>query len=70
MSDEQDVTLDEVKARIRAAGLPIPEDRLTLVHGYLRDALRPVRALDSRAARAVETAVTYDAARGDAARGR
>jgi len=62
MSDGTDVTLDEVRARIRAAGLPIPEERLGLVHGYLRDALRPLRAFDARAARDLEPAVTFDAA--------
>ncbi len=57
-----DLTLDEVRARIRAAGVPIPEERLPLVHGLLRDALRPVRALGGRDARMLEPAVTFDAA--------
>jgi hypothetical protein len=55
-----DVTLDEVRDRMRQAGLAIPEERLELVRGFLRDALRPVRALDSRDARALEPAVTFD----------
>jgi hypothetical protein len=70
MTDGPDITLDEVRARIRATGLPIPEERLGLVHGFLRDALRPIRALDSRAVRTVEPAVTFDAAGGEATRGR
>jgi hypothetical protein len=57
-----DVTLEELRARIRAAGLTIPEERMALVHGYVRDALRPIRALDSRAVRTLEPAVTFDAA--------
>jgi hypothetical protein len=59
-----DVTLDEVRARARLAGLPIPEARLSLVRGFLVNALRPIRALDSRAVRTVEPAVTFDP-RGD-----
>jgi hypothetical protein len=63
MPDEpQDVTLEEVRERIRAAGLAIPEERMALLLGYVRDALRPIRALDSRAARTLEPAVTFDAA--------
>ena len=57
-----EVTLDEVRARMQAAGVRIPEERLELVRGLLRDALRPIRALDSRAARTLEPAVTFDAA--------
>lgn len=57
-----EVTLDEVRERARVAGLSIPEDRLELVRGFLRDALRPLRAMDSRAIRTVEPAVTFDAA--------
>jgi hypothetical protein len=60
-----DVTLDEVRERVRLAGLPIPEDRLALVRGFLVNALRPIRALDSRAVRTLEPAVTFDA-KGDA----
>ncbi|OGK78367.1 MAG: hypothetical protein A2W08_13810 [Candidatus Rokubacteria bacterium RBG_16_73_20] len=56
------MTLDEVRARMRAAGVEIPEERLELVRRLLTDALGPVRALDARAARALEPAVTFDAA--------
>jgi hypothetical protein len=55
-----DVTLDEVKERARLAGLPIPASRLGLVRSFLSNALRPIRALDSRAVRTVEPAVTFD----------
>ena len=55
-----DVTLDEVKERARLAGLPIPANRLSLVRGFLVNALRPIRALDSRAIRTVEPAVVFD----------
>jgi len=57
-----DLTLDEVRDRIRVAGVPIPESRLALIHGLLRDALRPIRALDTRAALTLEPAPTFDAA--------
>jgi hypothetical protein len=55
-----DVTLDEVRERARLAGLPIPEARLPLIRGFLANALRPIRALDSRTVRTVEPAVTFD----------
>jgi len=55
-----EVTLEEVKERARLAALPIPEARLSLVRGFLGNALRPVRALDTRAVRTVEPAVTFD----------
>jgi hypothetical protein len=62
MADQtNDITPDEVKERVRLAGLPIPENRLSLVRGFLVNALRPIRALDSRAIRTVEPAVTFDA---------
>jgi hypothetical protein len=57
-----DITLDQVRDRIRVARVPIPDTRLALIHGYLRDALRPVRALDTREAALVEPAPTFDAA--------
>ena len=56
-----DLTLDEVRDRIRVAGVRIPEDRLAVVHGLLRDALRPIRALDTREVRTLEPAPTFDA---------
>ena len=56
-----DVTLDEVKERARLADLPIPANRLSLVRGFLVNALRPIRALDSRTSRTVEPAVHFDA---------
>ncbi len=55
-----DVTLDEVKERARLAGLPVPDSRLGLLRGFLSNALRPIRALDSRTIRTVEPAVTFD----------
>jgi hypothetical protein len=55
-----DVTLDEVKERARLAGLLIPESRLGLVRGFLSNALRPIRALDTRAVRTLEPAVIFD----------
>jgi hypothetical protein len=55
-----DITLDEVKERARLAGLPIAANRLSLVRGFLVNALRPIRALDTRTIRTVEPAVTFD----------
>ena len=65
-----DVTLDEVRERIRVAGLRIPEDRLEMVRVFLTNALRPVRAMDSRAVRTLEPAVTFDAAAEEIRHGR
>ena len=65
MSDRQEppeLTVDEVRMRIRVAGVPIPEDRVAMVHDLLRNGLRPIRALDSRAVRTVEPAPAFDAA--------
>jgi hypothetical protein len=56
-----ELTLDEVRDRIRVAGLRIPDDRVALIHGLLRDALRPIRALDTRQERTLEPAPTFDA---------
>jgi hypothetical protein len=55
-----EVTLEEVRERARLAGLPIPDARLSLVRSFLGNALRPIRALDTRAVRTVEPAVTFD----------
>ena len=57
-----DITPDEVRERIRVTGMAIPEDRLALIHGLLRDALEPVRRMDTREARTLEPAPTFDAA--------
>jgi hypothetical protein len=61
--DGHDLTMDELRERIRAAGVTIPEERLAMVRKLLADALAPVRALDSRTVRALEPAVTFAPAR-------
>ncbi len=57
----RELTRDEVRDRMRAAGLSIAEARLDMVRVLLSTALAPVRALDSRAVRTLEPAVTFDA---------
>ena len=57
-----EITLDEVRDRIRVAGVNIPEERLSLIHGYLKDALRPIRQVDTREILTLEPAPTFDAA--------
>ncbi|HVG78738.1 MAG: hypothetical protein ABW216_14575 [Candidatus Rokuibacteriota bacterium] len=57
MADE--LTLEELRARIQAAGLTIPDNRLGMVRKLLSDALVPVRALDSRTVKTVEPAVRF-----------
>lgn len=53
------LTLDELRTRIRAAGVTIAEARLAMVRRLLGDALAPLRGVDSRAIRTVEPAVTF-----------
>ncbi|OLB94168.1 MAG: hypothetical protein AUH30_18110 [Candidatus Rokubacteria bacterium 13_1_40CM_68_15] len=57
-----ELTLDELRARIAAAGITIPENRLNMVRKLLGEALAPLRSLDSRKIRPLEPAVTFDAA--------
>jgi hypothetical protein len=57
-----ELSLDELRARITAAGLTIAEHRLAMVRRLLGDALAPLRRVDSRTIRALEPAVTFDAA--------
>jgi len=59
MADTHELTLDELRERIRAAGVPIPDNRLAMVRKLLSEALAPVRALDSRTIRTVEPAVKF-----------
>jgi hypothetical protein len=60
----RELTLDEVRDRMRAAGISIPEARLDMVRVLLSTALAPVRAMDSRAVKTLEPAVTFDAEAG------
>ena len=57
-----DLTMEELRARIAAAGIRIPENRLNMVRKLLGEALAPLRTIDSRAIRPLEPAVTFDAA--------
>ena len=59
MADPQELTIEEVRERIRVAGITIAEHRLAMVRKLLADALAPVRALDSRTIRTVEPAVKF-----------
>ena len=63
MSDPQELTLEELRARIRAAGVTIAEPRLAMVQKLLGDALAPLRRLDSRTIKTLEPAVTFAPAR-------
>lgn len=56
------LTLDDVRDRLRVAGLRMDEARLEMVRALLDTALAPVRAMDPRAAASHEPAVTFDAA--------
>ena len=57
-----ELTMEELRARIAAARVTIPENRLNMVRKLLGEALAPLRAVDSRTIRPLEPAVTFDAA--------
>jgi hypothetical protein len=56
-----ELTLEELRDRIKAAGITIAENRLGMVRKLLSDALVHVRARDSRAMKTVEPAVRFSA---------
>ncbi|MBM3221516.1 MAG: hypothetical protein FJZ38_23075 [Candidatus Rokubacteria bacterium] len=56
-----ELTMEELRARIAAAGLKIPEHRLAMMKKLLGDALAPLSRVDSRTVRPLEPAVTFDA---------
>jgi hypothetical protein len=60
----EEITVDEVKKRAEVAGLTLREDRIEMVRQLLKEALAPLRRLDSRAVRTLEPAATFDAAPG------
>jgi hypothetical protein len=62
MSDE--ITIDDVRKRAQVAGLTLREDRLESVRRLLKEALAPLRRLDSRTISTLEPAATFDAAPG------
>jgi hypothetical protein len=59
MDQPLELTLDELRERLRAAGITIADDRLAMVRKLLSDALVHVRALDSRTIKPVEPAVRF-----------
>ena len=61
MDKPLELTPEELRERIRAAGVTIPDNRLGMVRQLLSDALAHVRALDSRTIKTVEPAVRFEA---------
>ena len=59
LETSHELTLDELRARMTAAGIVIPEHRLSMVRKLLSDALIHVRALDSRTIKTTEPAVRF-----------
>jgi hypothetical protein len=59
MAESHELTLEELRARIEATGITIPDNRRAMVRKLLSDALVHVRALDSRAVKTVEPAVRF-----------
>jgi hypothetical protein len=60
-NDPKELTMEELRARIAAAGVTIAENRLNMVRKLLSDALAPLRTIDSRTIRPLEPATTFDA---------
>ena len=60
MAEPYELTMEELKERIRVARVTIAENRLAMVRKLLGDALAPVRALDARAIKMVEPAVRFE----------
>jgi hypothetical protein len=61
MDDQAELSMDELRRRIEAAGITIADNRLAMVRKLLSDALVHVRALDSRTIKTVEPAVRFAA---------
>lgn len=59
MDNPQELSLEALRARIRAAGIHIAESRLAMVQKLLGDALLPLRFLDTRTIKTLEPAVTF-----------
>ena len=59
MDTPRELTLEELRERIEAAGILIADRRLGMVRKLLSDALIHVRALDSRTIKAEEPAVRF-----------
>jgi hypothetical protein len=55
------LSMDDVRARMKASGIQIAENRLEMVRVLLSNALTPVQAMDTRALATTEPAVTFDA---------
>jgi hypothetical protein len=60
-----DLTMDELRARIKVAGVQIVETRLEMVRGLVRMGLTPIRVADSRAMKSLEPAIMFGASHGD-----
>ena len=55
------LTIDQVRARMNAVGIEIAENRLEMVRVLVSNALAPVQAMDTRAVKTLEPAVTFEA---------
>jgi hypothetical protein len=63
MDEPRELTLEELRERMKAAGITIPDHRLGMVRKLLSDALIHVRGLDSRTIKTVEPAVRFEGGR-------
>jgi hypothetical protein len=61
---DNEISIDDVKKRAQVAGLTLRPERLEMVRQLLKDALAPLRRLDSRTVSTLEPAATFDAAPG------
>jgi hypothetical protein len=63
MDQPLELTLEELRERIKATGITIADHRLAMVRKLLSDALIHVRALDSRTIKTVEPVVRFQGGR-------
>jgi hypothetical protein len=56
-----ELTMDELRARIKGAGVQIAEARLEMIRGLVSTALAPIRMADSQAMKILEPATAFDA---------
>jgi hypothetical protein len=59
MPQSEHLPMEDLRARIRAAGVVIADNRLAMVQKLLGDALAPLHRLDTQTIKTVEPAVTF-----------
>ncbi len=55
-----ELTMEELRIRMKAAGLQIAEERMEMVRLFLNSGLAPLKNIDTREIKTLEPAVTFD----------